>query len=299
MNGILLLDKPEGFTSFDAVNKLRHALHEKKIGHGGTLDPMATGVLPIYIGNATKILSLLPEEKKIYEATAILGKETDTEDITGEVIRESEVSVSEDQLLRALYGFLGMYHQVPPMYSAKKVGGKKLYELAREGKEIERKPVWRTVFQLQFQKFQKPEFSFVAEVSSGTYIRSLCRDIGKELGTGAVMTSLRRLKHGNFMIHDCLTLAEILKLIEEGRIEEFLLPVEAMFPEAGSVVTKEENDRFLLNGNPLLFSDCFGEIPEDPQIPVLVYDSGHTLRGIYQADKENEKLIPLKMLLGE
>ena len=226
MNGVLNVYKEQGFTSHDVVAKLRGILKTKKIGHTGTLDPDAVGVLPVCIGKATKLCDLITDWGKTYEAVMLLGTTTDTLDISGKIVAQSEVNVSEVDVLKACNEFIGEYEQIPPMYSALKHNGQKLYELARKGIEIERKP--RTVHintlrvnDINLSDKQKT-VTITVDCSKGTYIRSLCDDIGKKLGCGACMMKLTRTRVGEFMLDDTLTLNQISALVLKGEIEETL-----------------------------------------------------------------------------
>lgn len=211
MNGLILLDKPKGFTSFKAAAAIRRIFGEKRVGHTGTLDPMATGVLPILIGRSTRLCSYVLEADKRYTATVRLGVTTDSLDITGEVISEREVNVSDEALKTALESFIGTYDQIPPMFSAIKKDGVRLYDLARKGEEVERTPRSVTIKELNFVKRNGDEFVIDVLCSKGTYIRSLADDIGKFLGCGACLTALRRTKTAQFRIEQCVTLEELEK----------------------------------------------------------------------------------------
>ncbi|MBQ9901349.1 MAG: tRNA pseudouridine(55) synthase TruB [Clostridia bacterium] len=231
LNGILLLDKPSGFTSMDVCAVVRGMLHTKKVGHSGTLDPMATGVLPILIGSATRALDLIPSHDKTYVACFRLGMTTDTLDITGSVLTECKPVVPESALREALEAFRGEIMQVPPMYSAVSVGGKKLYDLAREGVEVEREARLVTVYRLTLDSYDPESASGVLTVScsKGTYIRTLIDDIGKALGCGAVLTSLRRTEASGISIERCMTLAQAQKYKDNGGLEDHLIPVDRIF----------------------------------------------------------------------
>ena len=211
MNGLILLDKPKGFTSFKAAAAIRRIFGEKRVGHTGTLDPMATGVLPILIGRSTRLCSYVLEADKRYTATVRLGVTTDSLDITGEVISEREVNVSDEALKTALESFIGTYDQIPPMFSAIKKDGVRLYDLARKGEEVERTPRSVTIKELNFVQRNGDEFVIDVLCSKGTYIRSLADDIGKFLGCGACLTALRRTKTAQFRIEQCVTLEELEK----------------------------------------------------------------------------------------
>ena len=219
MDGIIAVRKEKGYTSHDVVAKLRGILHMKKIGHTGTLDPDAEGVLPVVLGKATKLAEFLTDKDKTYEAVLHLGLETDTQDMTGTVLKELPVSVTEEQVRAAVSSFLGEQQQIPPMYSALKVNGRKLYEIAREGKTVERKP--RTVFfhSIEIQDMELPLVKISVTCSRGTYIRTLCHDIGKKLGCGACMEELVRTRSGQFRLEDSLTLEEIREHQEQGDLD--------------------------------------------------------------------------------
>lgn len=207
--GILIMDKPEGFTSFDVVAKLRGIMHIRKIGHTGTLDPMATGVLVVCVGSATKAVSRLTAEDKVYEAGVLFGKKYDTGDITGKLIQTSDKVITSDEYEKAFEQFTGDIMQIPPMYSAKKVNGKKLYEYAREGIEVEREPVQIHIFSIELLSFDYPHAVIRIHCSKGTYIRTLIEDIAESLGTVATMESLRRMRNGQFSIEDAVTFEDL------------------------------------------------------------------------------------------
>ena len=248
-NGILNVYKEAGFTSHDVVAKLRGICGQKKIGHTGTLDPEAVGVLPVCLGNATKLCELLADETKEYEAVLLLGRVTDTQDLSGKILEERDVDVSAEQAEEAVLSFLGKYQQVPPMYSALKVNGRKLYELARAGREVERKPREVRIFSITLLWTALPEVAFRVECSKGTYIRTLCHDIGQKLGCGGTMKSLKRTRVGSFALKDALTLAELERMEKEGRLEEALHPVEEMFAACPRLQVKPGFERLVQNGN--------------------------------------------------
>ena len=228
-DGIINVYKEKGFTSHDVVAKMRGILGQRKIGHTGTLDPAAEGVLPVCAGKGTKLCDMLTDHDKTYRAVLLLGTETDTEDTTGTVIGTKDTSgLTESQVREAVLSFTGDYDQVPPMYSALKVDGKKLYELAREGKTVERKARPVKIFDIQIETMDLPEVTMTVSCSKGTYIRTLCADIGKALGCGAAMASLRRTRSGNFTLDRAHTIAELEDLSVEER-RALLLPVESAF----------------------------------------------------------------------
>ena len=238
LNGIINVYKEVGFTSRDAVSKLTGILRQRKIGHTGTLDPAAEGVLPMCIGKATKLCELLTDHRKQYIAEIKFGIATDTEDTTGEIVEETGFSnewykehLSEAVLSKVISGFIGRQLQTPPMYSAKRVGGKRLYELAREGKVIERKPCEITIYSIEIKNIDvsRREATIVVDCSKGTYIRTLCKDIGNELGCKAAMKSLIRTKTGDFLLENSYKLDEIEKLVKENRVSEIIIPIEDVF----------------------------------------------------------------------
>jgi len=246
MNGIVIIDKPADWTSQDVVSKLRGVLHTKRIGHGGTLDPMATGVLPVFVGRATRGVEFFEHAVKTYEAVLQLGITTDTEDITGTVLREAPVHVTLEALEEALTGFRGEISQIPPMYSAVKVGGQKLCDLARKGKEVERKPRNITIHKLECTEFTGTTASLTVTCSKGTYIRTLCKDIGEALGCGGCMAQLRRTAAGAYTIEEAIPLAE---LVAHPNPEECLMPVDSMFPQYPAVTLTEKQSLRCRNGN--------------------------------------------------
>ena len=301
MNGVLNIYKEAGFTSHDVVAKLRGILKQKKIGHTGTLDPDAEGVLPVCLGNATKLCGLLSDKEKTYEAVLLLGQTTDTQDVSGTVLGTAPVTAGEEEIREAVLGFLGDYDQVPPMYSALKVGGKKLYELAREGKEVERKARRVRILALEIHGIRLPEVSFSVTCSSGTYIRTLCQDIGERLGCGGCMKSLLRTRVDRFQVEDSLRLSEIEELAREGRIKEALIPVDEMFPAYPKLRMNEAADRLVYNGNPFSAGDAQELLQEETLCgtQVRVYDSSGNFVGIYRRQEDGQGLSyrPVKMFL--
>lgn len=246
MNGIVIIDKPADWTSQDVVSKLRGVLHTKRIGHGGTLDPMATGVLPVFVGRATRAVEFFEHAEKTYEAVLRLGVITTTEDIFGEVLEKKEVAVTEDMLLAALKQFRGEIQQIPPMYSAIKINGQKLCDLARKGKEVERKPRSVTIHRLECLEFTGETARLLVHCSKGTYIRTLCKDIGESLGCGGCMESLRRVTAGAYTIDEAVPLAQI---VESECPEDFLRPVDSMFANYLAVTLTEKQTLRCRNGN--------------------------------------------------
>lgn len=297
INGILNVYKEAGYTSHDVVAKLRGICRQKKIGHTGTLDPDAVGVLPVCLGNATRLCDMLTDKSKEYEAVLLLGKVTDTQDISGKVLEEHPVLMEEEQAVEAVLSFLGSYEQIPPMYSALKVNGKKLYELARAGKEVERagRPV--EIHRIDILSVALPEITFRVACSKGTYIRTLCHDIGRKLGCGGTMKSLKRTRVGTFTIDDALPLGELEKLAAEGRLEEYVIPADAMFPELPCLTIRDSFRRLLENGNSFYSNQVREELEAVDGIRVKVYDTEGRFYGIYAFSDEKGRYQPVKMFL--
>ncbi|MCR5651273.1 MAG: tRNA pseudouridine(55) synthase TruB [Lachnospiraceae bacterium] len=285
-NGMLAVFKEEGFTSNDVVAKLRGILHMKKIGHTGTLDPAATGVLPVCLGKGTKMISLLEDTDKTYRCKCKLGVLTDTEDMTGNVVETgSTEGITKDRIIKELESFKGRYMQVPPMYSAKKVNGRKLYELAREGVEIERKPCEVFIKSISADSFDLSDdiFEFTVECSKGTYIRSLCRDLGERLGTKASMLKLVRTKACGISISDALKLSEIEELAKSGEISKRMISIDKVFSEYDEIrAGNAEEDKSVRNGNVLRVS-----LPDGRY---RVYLSDGTFAAIYEVRNKKAQL---------
>ncbi len=247
-NGILIVDKPAGWTSQDVAAKLRGVFHEKRVGHGGTLDPMATGVLPIFIGRATRAVPFFEHADKVYEAGLRLGLVTDTQDATGRTLEECAVDVTQVQLEAALDSFRGEIAQIPPMYSAIKVNGQKLYALARQGKAVERAPRPVTIFALDLLGGAGADWRLRVHCSKGTYVRTLCHDIGAALGCGGCLSALRRTRAGAYDVTRSHTMAEILAADDP---EALLLPTDSLFSDRPALKVAENAERKLRNGAPL------------------------------------------------
>ena len=295
MDGILIIYKEKGYTSHDVVARLRGILHQRKIGHTGTLDPQAEGVLPVCLGTATKLCDMLADRNKEYRAGVRLGMETDTQDIFGQVLREEAVFVTEQQIREAVNSFVGTYDQIPPMYSAKKVNGKKLYELARQGKEIKREPCRVQIHSVHIEKIEIPDFILSVECSKGTYIRTLCHDIGQKLGCGACMTSLLRTKVGMFSLEQAFTLSQIEEKQADGTLKSYIIPVENVFKQQPAIVVKPEADHLLMNGNRLEIRDLQDGAEQSEMVRVL--DSNGQFQALYGLDKEKNDFKPIKMFL--
>lgn len=291
LNGILNIYKEKGFTSHDVVAKLRGITKQKKIGHTGTLDPDAEGVLPVCLGRATKVCALLTEKDKIYETTLLLGKTTDTQDISGTVLNEQDAKdLTEQEVRKCIDSYVGIYDQLPPMYSALKVNGKKLYELAREGIEVERKRRRVTIYEIEVTEVRLPRVRMRVHCSKGTYIRTLCHDIGERLGCGGCMETLLRTKVSCFSLQDSLRLSEIERLSGEGKLEEVLLPVDALFSEYTKLILQRGKEAKAYNGNPfgaeVLEEDCCSL--QDGEL-VRVYDARGQFVGIFRCSTKGQK----------
>ena len=247
MNGIVIIDKPQGWTSQDVTARLRRVYNTRRIGHGGTLDPMATGVLPVFVGRATRAVEFFEHAEKTYETVLLLGRTTDTQDVTGTVVEEKEVSITSEQIEAVLPRFRGEIMQIPPMYSALKVNGRKLYELARKGKEVERQPRPITIFELTNLGFDGTRLRLRVQCSKGTYIRTLCQDIGDALGTGGCMEELRRVRAGDYDLSQAVPLET---LLESHTPENYLRSMDTMFLEYPSVKLTSNQETRCRNGNP-------------------------------------------------
>ncbi len=284
-SGIINVYKEAEYTSFDVVARLRGILKMKKIGHTGTLDPDATGVLPVCIGKATKLCDMLTDKDKVYECTMLLGVETDTYDLSGRILEKNSVNITEEQLIDTINSFVGDIMQVPPMYSALKVNGKKLYELARAGKEIERKPRPVKIFSIDILDIKMPEVSIRIHCGKGTYIRSLCHDVGQVLGCGCTMKSLIRTKVSMFDIKDAKSLDEIEKIVKTGNLDGILLPLDQVFDgyQTVFVVPSEGAIKHAINGAPidstLVFAESISSFEDNEKYRIYLPDN--RFLGIY------------------
>ncbi len=295
INGIINVYKERGFTSHDVVAKLRGIVKQKKIGHTGTLDPDATGVLPVCLGNATKLCDMLTDKSKEYVTTMRFGFCTDTQDISGEVLETKKVSVTEEEVKEAVLSFVGKYDQIPPMYSALKVNGKKLYELAREGIEIERKARSIEIFEIEILDIALPDITMRVHCSKGTYIRTLCHDIGLKLGCFGTMVALERTKVAAFLKENAYTLSEIEALVKTDKLSEILTKTEDMF-ELISVRVAPPFEKLVWNGNPIYLNQIMERIRigNKEQVRVYVKDK---FCAIYECDEAKNMLKPVKMFL--
>ena len=291
-SGVINIYKEAGYTSHDVVAKLRGILKQKKIGHTGTLDPQAQGVLPVCLGKGTKLCDLLADHDKEYEAVLRLGITTDTQDMEGNVLQESSVQMSEEEVRTCILSFQGEQMQVPPMYSALKVNGKKLYELAREGKVVERKARPVTFHKIEVLWMELPKVKIRVQCSKGTYIRTLCNDIGEKLGCGGCLEELLRTRVERFALEDAVKLDEVQKAMEEGTVDSLILPVDRIFDQYPTAKTTTQGDLLVHNGN-RLFSELLQEEPEAESGYVRVYDSEDTFIGLFE--KKTDQLVPVKM----
>ena len=289
-SGIINVYKEPGYTSFDVVARLRGILHIKKIGHTGTLDPDATGVLPVCFGKATKVCDLLTDKEKEYKAVMRLGVTTDTLDISGKVLTTSLVEVTKEQIVEAIESFVGDIMQVPPMYSALKVNGKKLYELAREGIEIPREARPVTIHYIDIVDISLPDVTFVVGCSKGTYIRTLCDDIGKKLGCGAAMASLIRTQVDVFKLEDSIDLDTIQKLVNDGTFEDRVYSIDQVFRKYAAVKATEEVQVAVVNGGHIPVSDTSEFETGTDSSKVRLYDYMDRFVGIYHVVEDYYKL---------
>lgn len=302
-NGIVNVYKERGFTSHDVVAKLRGILKMKKIGHTGTLDPEAVGVLPVCFGSGTKLCDMLTDWDKEYIAVLRLGVVTDTQDMTGQILTRCAGAKMEEltgeQIRGAVMSFAGDYDQIPPMYSALKVGGKKLYELARAGREVERAPRRVRIEEIEILSLELPLVRMRVVCSKGTYIRTLCHDIGGRLGCGGAMESLTRSRVGIFGIEEALTLAQLERLRDEGKISSVIIPPDRVFEKERAVAVNEVGRRMAKNGNRLGRGQFADELSLADGERVRVYDGDGRFYGIYGYEAAADSLRPVRMFLTE
>lgn len=299
MDGILNIYKEKGYTSHDVVAKLRGILKTKKIGHTGTLDPDAQGVLPVCVGRATKLCDMLTDKDKAYETVMLLGKTTDTQDITGSVLSESELGedITAEKVTEVINSFVGEYMQVPPMYSALKVNGKKLYELARSGIEVERKARKVYIHSIEIKDISLPRVTMTVNCSKGTYIRTLCHDIGETLGAGGCMEELLRIKSGQFEINDSIKIDDVKKYVDDGRISDIMKPVDGVFEKYQKCIVKKEYNVLIYNGNKFSPQNVLNRTDAKDGEEVRVYDEDNFFIGIYRYNGNEKKYVPVKMFL--
>lgn len=298
-DGIVNIYKEKGYTSHDVVAILRKKLRIKKIGHTGTLDPEAEGVLPICIGKGTKVADFITNKTKIYKTSMKLGEITNTQDHTGEILKKSEVFVSKEEIKSTILKFIGNYNQIPPMYSALKVNGKKLYELAREGKSIERKPRKVIIFDIyDINILDIENISFTVKCSKGTYIRTLCNDIGEALGCGAHMTSLIRIASGDFEVDNSFLLNELDKYINNNEVNNIIRDIDTVFKIYPKLTILSDYNKQLYNGNKLKEKYIENKFELNENNIYRIYDSIGKFIGIYECIIEEEKILkPIKVFI--
>ena len=305
INGVINIYKERGFTSHDVVAKLRGILKQKKIGHTGTLDPDAEGVLPVCLGKGTRLCDMLTDHSKVYEAVLLLGQSTDTQDVSGTVLQETSVEVSEEEVREAIMSFVGPYDQIPPMYSALKVNGQKLCDLARAGKEVERKARPVEIYEIQIEEIYLPRVRMTVSCSKGTYIRTLCHDIGEKLKCHGCMESLLRTRVGQFLLKDSLTLAQVETYRDENRITEIVMPVDQVFSDCPALKLTKEAAKLGYNGNPFTSTQALTEndqmVEKSSDISLdggkwfRVYDPEGVFIGVYAYDSKRDQFRPEKM----
>lgn len=301
INGVINVYKEPGFTSHDVVAKLRGILKQKKIGHMGTLDPNAVGVLPVCLGKATKLCDILSEKDKTYKATLLLGIETDTQDITGKMIQQADeqsvLALTEDKVFDTIKSYIGDYNQVPPMFSAIKIGGEKLYNLARKGKVIERSARQCKIIDITVTKIYLPRVDMHVTCSKGTYIRTLCHDIGKDLGVGGCMEKLERTKVERFHVEDSVTLSQIEMYRDCGTLNEYITPVDEMLDTYSKCMVSESAEKLVYNGNIFTSGNTFLKMNHENGQIVRVYTHDGNFIGLYKFNQEKQIYKPVKMFL--
>ena len=290
MNGILLINKPQGFTSFDVIAKLRGILKIKRLGHAGTLDPMATGVLPVFVGKATRACDIIPNNEKSYTADFRLGVVTDTQDSTGTVINTFDKKVSEDEIISVLECFRGEIDQLPPMYSAVSVNGKRLYDLARQGIEVERKSRKITVDKLEILSFDEESQTgrLFISCSKGTYIRTIIHDVGEKLSTGGIMTGLVRNSSSGFKLKDCYTLEQVQQMKDNDSLEDAIIPVDKAFESYDEIQLSDVQTSMYRNGVKL---DLNRVIYNSKMNIFRVYSNENVFLGIAKTDTDTMELV--------
>ncbi len=299
IHGILNIYKEKGYTSHDVVAKLRGITGQRKIGHTGTLDPEAEGVLPVCLGRATKVCDLLTDRDKTYEAVLLFGIRTDTQDVTGTVTDRGEVQgITREMVEQAARKYVGEYDQIPPMYSALKVNGKKLYELAREGKTIERKARRVRIDELEILEEALPRVRLRVRCSKGTYIRTLCDDIGADLGCYGCMEALLRTNVGPFALEEACRLEKVASAVKAGELGKMLCPIDRLFAEYPAVQVKKGWEKLAYNGNGLKRSMTDGDRETRDGACVRIYDAGGNFLALYRYHRETEEYTTVKMFCG-
>jgi tRNA pseudouridine55 synthase len=297
ISGIVNVYKETGYTSHDVVAVLRGIFQQKKIGHTGTLDPDAVGVLPVCLGKATKVCDLLTEKDKTYHVVMLLGRETETQDISGDIITENNTQISAAEISAAAASFCGAYKQTPPMYSALKVNGKKLYELARAGITIERKARLVHIYRLQIEEINFPRVVMTVDCSKGTYIRTLCHDIGQKLGCGGCMEQLKRTRVSNFTIDNSLSLEEIEAAVKRGETAQILAPIDSLFLHLVKVIATKEINKAVENGNQIPIGALVNWEAQWQQEQLRLYTWEGRFVGIYKWKENTQAIMPIKLFL--
>ncbi len=297
MNGLIIINKEAGFTSHDVVAKMRGICKMRKIGHTGTLDPMATGVLPICLGKATGVCSLLTDSDKEYRATFKLGIQTDTQDITGTILSQKEINCSVEQIRNTILSFEGKQNQIPPMYSALKINGQKLCDLARSGKTVDRNPRPIEIYQITILRIEIPFVEILVFCSKGTYIRTLCNDIGEDLHCGACLTELVRTKAAGYSLDQAITLGQLQEYKDLDQLDQICMPIDSVFLHLPKVTVQNEYQKQLVNGN-CLPVPC---IPEYSSAKgghqIRIYDESGQFVGVYAYREEKNEWKPVKLFL--
>ncbi len=297
-NGVINIYKEEGYTSHDVVAKMRGILKQKKIGHTGTLDPDAVGVLPVCLGNATKLCDMLTDREKEYIACMRLGVITDTQDMSGTVLEDREVSINEEEITEIINSFVGGYGQIPPMYSAIKVDGKRLYELARQGKVVERQPRNIILYEIEILNIKLPDITFRVVCSKGTYIRTLCHDIGVKAGCGGAMVSLIRSRSGRFTMDTAITLKQLEQIRDEDKLDDAIILVDKMFEGLTDIHVQDIFTKLVENGNSLSMGQILEQNKFKDGQEVKVYSRTGQFFGIYKYEEGTSRFVPRRMFLG-
>ncbi len=302
INGVINVYKEPGYTSHDVVARLRGILKQKKIGHMGTLDPEAVGVLPVCIGQATKLCDIISDKDKTYNATLLLGTVTNTQDITGKVISrtssEQLSALSEKEVFDVMKSFIGDYQQIPPMFSAIKIGGQKLYNLARRGEEIERPARHCKIIDITVTKIALPRVNFRVTCSKGTYVRTLCHDIGKKLGVGGCMEKLVRSRVERFHVEDSITLSQIEEFRDNGTLEKYLIPVDEMLDSYSKCIVSQSAEKLVYNGNIFTSGNTLLKMNHEDGQTVRVYTHDGKFIGLYIFQEKKQIYKPVKMFLS-
>lgn len=301
INGVINVYKEPGYTSHDVVAKLRGILKQKKIGHMGTLDPNAVGVLPVCLGKATKLCDLLSEKDKTYTATLLLGTETNTQDTTGKVIKQAEpdslAALTEETVFETIKSFIGEYEQIPPMFSAIKINGQKLYNLARRGEVIERPARHCKILNITVTKMELPRVDLHVTCSKGTYIRTLCHDIGKKLGVGGCMEKLIRTKVERFDVKESISLAQIEEYRDNGTLEQYITPVDEMLDMYSKCIVAENAEKLVYNGNIFTTRNTLLKMNNEDGQTLRVYTHDGKFIGLYMYCSAKQIYKPVKIFL--